>query len=76
MPHSTLASAADIDHRFDYHKPIADRIAAHEAVRAACKELAHFIDDRVPNGREKERALNGLEEAMFWANSAIARERD
>lgn len=75
MSYATVASADDIDNRFDYHPPTPDRIAAHEAIREACRELAHRIDSDVPNSREKSLALTNLEQAGFWSNAAIARNR-
>lgn len=66
--------AADIEHRFDFHPAAtAEKRGEHGSVRAAAKELALFIDANVPDGREKAVALTKVEEAMFWANAAIAR---
>lgn len=66
----------DIENRFAYHPPKDEANKnAHEGVRAALKTVAHQIDASpdIPNGREKALALTKLEEAMFWANAAIAR---
>ncbi|SIC56900.1 Uncharacterised protein [Mycobacteroides abscessus subsp. abscessus] len=76
MTYHDPRSTADIDHRFDYHRPDAAKVAAHEGVRAACKDLAHKFDRDLPPGREKALALTKLEEAMFCANAAIARNGD
>jgi hypothetical protein len=75
MPdHSTPTSAADINNRFDVHPATTeDKRSEHESVREACKSLAHALDSRVPNGREKALALTKLEETMMWANAGIAR---
>lgn len=71
---SQSLSTADLDHRFAYHRPKDDEtIGAHETVRALTGRLAHDFDVLVPNGREKSLAITKLEEAMFWANAAIAR---
>lgn len=64
---------SDIDNRFDYHAPTAEKRVLHEEVRAQVKMTAAFIDELVPDGREKALALTKLEEALFWANAAIAR---
>ncbi|WNM74093.1 hypothetical protein SEA_NERGAL_2 [Mycobacterium Phage Nergal] len=63
----------DIEHRFSYHPATTPaRQAQHEAVRAACKRLAHALDRIVPPGRHKSLALTAVEEAMHWANAAVA----
>jgi hypothetical protein len=64
----------DIEHRFSYHPPSDPSIAGtHETVRAMVKELAHKLNGMLPEGREKSLAVTKLEEALFWANAAIAR---
>jgi hypothetical protein len=64
----------DIQNRFDYHPPKDEYVKTqHEDVRAACKYVAEFFGDTLPEGREKALAMTKLEEAMFWANAAIAR---
>jgi hypothetical protein len=64
----------DINNRFDFHPPkTPDRIQNHEAVRADIKASAAYLDLVLPDGREKSLALTKLEEALFWANAAIAR---
>lgn len=59
---------------FGYHKPDAAKTEAHEQVRAACKALALYISHQVPEGREQSMAITKVEEAMFWANAALARD--
>jgi hypothetical protein len=66
-------STNDIENRFGYHKPDAAKIREHELVRDQLKTLAHYWDGNLPAGREKSLAVTKLEEAMFWANAAIAR---
>ncbi|WP_107091994.1 MULTISPECIES: DUF7681 family protein [unclassified Streptomyces] len=65
----------EIERRFGYHPAdTPERVAAHEEVRAACRDLALLFDGRLPKGREKALALTLCEQAMFWANAAVARE--
>lgn len=64
----------DIDHRFDYHPPMADATREkHEDVRAILKDAARRLVAKTPQGREQALVVTKLEEAMFWANAAIAR---
>ncbi|MFE6186490.1 hypothetical protein ACFQ6U_18905 [Streptomyces sp. NPDC056465] len=65
----------EIEKRFGYHPAdTPERAAAHEEVRDACRDLAVFFDEQLPGGREKALALTLCEQAMFWANAAIARQ--
>ena len=63
----------DIDNRFDYHAPDADKIRLHSGLRGGTKNLAEAYETHLPAGREKALALTKLEEALFWVNAAIAR---
>jgi len=65
---------AELAHRFQYHPPTNPAAReAHEKVRALVGELAETVADLVPAGREAALVTTKLEEAMFWANAAIAR---
>lgn len=67
----------DIDDRFRFHPADTDdKRKAHEYVRETLRVVAHRLDEELPAGREKSLALTKLEEAMFWANAAIARNGD
>lgn len=63
-----------IDNNFNYHKPNEDQITSITAIREQCKTTAETINFRCPESREKSVAITKVEEAMMWANAAIARE--
>lgn len=64
----------DVTNRFDYHVPNDERRAQHERVRANLVGVAADLNTFLPEGREKSLSITRLEEAMFWANAAIARQ--
>ncbi|MEV6074363.1 hypothetical protein AB0L80_04490 [Streptomyces sp. NPDC052069] len=66
---------ADIEHRFAFHPATTDeKRDAHGSIRQACRRLADQINEQVPAGREQALAVTKVEEAMFWANAALARQ--
>lgn len=67
----------NLAHRFNYHPPkTGTRVSQHETVRAMCLDVAQSMDETLPDGREKSLAITKIEEAMFWANAALARSPD
>jgi hypothetical protein len=64
---------ADLEKRFTYHPPKGDQPKRYEDIRNWAKSLAYFIKDSCPTSREQSLALTHVEEAVFWANAAIAR---
>lgn len=65
----------DIDRRFDHHPPSSQAKAdLHAKLRANCKAAALAFTEELPPSRELSLAITKLEEAMFWANAALARE--
>lgn len=66
----------DLENRFRFHPATTEeKKNAHASVRMNCLDIAKFINDKVPDGPEKEEAVKCLELAMFWANAAIARNK-
>ena len=59
---------------FGYRAPNSERAADHGEMREQVLQLARYINDVVPDGREKSLAITKLEEVMLWANAAIARQ--
>ena len=58
---------------FTYHPPKDGQPERYEALRAYAKRYAQLIAETTPAGREQSLALTNLEQAVFWANAAIAR---
>jgi len=63
-----------IEVSFTYHAPKnKEQIDKYTYLRNEAKALAHVIDEQCPDSLEKTRAIQKLEEAVMWANAAIAR---
>ena len=62
-----------VDNNFVYHAPHGDQPARYANLRADAKKFAEYIVDNTPESREQSLALTNLEQAVFWANAAIAR---
>lgn len=59
---------------FTYHPPAsADQVAVFDTIRRRARELATYLVERVPPGRELSRALSDLEDCVMHANAAVAR---
>lgn len=64
---------AEIDRRFTRHEIDPEQAARGDAIRHEGLDLAALIVATTPESREQSLALTSLEEAVFWANAAIAR---
>lgn len=64
---------AQVENNFTYHKPHGDQPQRYEGIRAAGKQLAQHVLATTPASREQSLALTKIEEAIFWANAAVAR---
>lgn len=62
-----------IDNDFVFHAPHGDQAERYGQMREEARQLAHFIVDTTPGSREQSVALTKLDEVVFWANAAIAR---
>ena len=62
-----------INNNFKYHTPKEGQPELYETLRSEAKNLAHLINIKCPESREKSVAITKLEEAIFWANASVAR---
>lgn len=69
----TLETPGELATRFDYHPPTGDKPAVHEMIRRKARDLAECLMYCCPPSRELAQAVLKVEEAMFWANAAVAR---
>ncbi len=63
----------ELETRFTYHAPKEGQPELYECIRHVSRDLALCINDLCPDSREKSLAMTKLEEAVMWANAAIAR---
>ena len=63
-----------VRHDFTLHPPQNERVGADmDDFRERFKSLAMYVAAFAPAGREQSLALTHLEEGLFWAIAAIAR---
>lgn len=63
----------ELKNRFTYHPPKEGQPALYETIRAAALSFATLINELTPESREQSLALTKIDEAVFHANAAIAR---
>jgi hypothetical protein len=64
--------AEELHRRFTYVPPTGTKVHKHEEARSNTLDLATVYDVLLPDSREKSLALTALQEALMWANAAIA----
>ena len=69
----TDAEIADIEKRFTYHAPTGNQPEQYDAMRMNARSMAIVLVALTRPSREQSLAMTKLEEAVFWANAAIAR---
>lgn len=62
-----------IERDFTYHAPKPGQPERYTQIRDKAKEFALLIVDLTPQSREQSFSLTNIEQAVFWANAAIAR---
>ena len=62
-----------LDQNFTYHPPKGNQTERYAYLREYAKGMAFRIMESCPPSRERSLAITKLEEAVMWANAAIAR---
>lgn len=68
-----MADSDDLINRFSYHAPKDDQTERYEEMRRVGLYFAGVVNTKTPPSREQSLALTAIEEAVMWANAAIAR---
>jgi hypothetical protein len=63
----------DLLNRFTYHAPKDGQVQRYQTIRDQGLHLAQTIVSETPPSREQSLALTHIEDAVMWANAAIAR---
>ena len=66
----------DLNVRFTYHPPFGNQVEKYTSIRNTTWQLAEYLIKCCPDSRELSLAITKLEEAVFWANAAIARHEE
>lgn len=69
----TDEQSEEMTKRFTYHPPKQGQIPRYGLLRKRAEELARVISVHCPNSAERSTAIRRVEEAVMWANAAIAR---
>lgn len=62
----------EIEKRLGYHASTPESIEKHKKIRGLMIEVGDFINDVLPEGREKALAFTHLQELSMWSNAAVA----
>jgi len=65
-----------LENNFTYHAPKEGQPEIYALLRDWAKNLASHYLAECPDSRERDLALTKLEESVFWANAAIARNKE
>jgi hypothetical protein len=63
---------AELKEVYTYHAPHGDQQERYERLRKAGLNLALEITQLAPQSREQSLALTSVQQAIMWANAAIA----
>jgi hypothetical protein len=62
----------EVVRRLGYHRATEATISAFEDNRHRFIELTLWLDENLPDGREKTNSLDNLQQSLFWANASVA----
>jgi hypothetical protein len=65
-------SQQELDNIYTHHKPTTDQIRRHADLRVVGLSFATLIERTCPQSREASLAKTAVQEAVMWANAAIA----
>jgi hypothetical protein len=68
----TAPSRDEVLKRFEFHPATETTGPLHEDVRDRCGDLAEWMVETLPAGRHQALAISAVQEAMMWANAAVA----
>ena len=57
---------------FVYHRPSEEAVPLHDTVNGLTENVAHWLNENLPQSPETTLAIRALQEARHWANAAIA----
>ena len=69
----TIEEIEELESRFTYHAPNEDQIERYDLFRKMALNFALIVLRFCPESREKSLAMTKIDEAVMWANAAIAR---
>lgn len=62
----------DLDQIYTYHPPFGTQQERYVAIRSEAKNLAALVEKSCPPSREASLAQTAIQQAVMWANAAIA----
>ena len=65
-------AALDLKNVFTYHAPLSGQPERYVALRESARAFAELIVESTPASREQSVALTNVQQAVMWANAAIA----
>jgi hypothetical protein len=63
----------ELTNRFIHHPPGPGQPELYEQIRAAGLDLARLLNAYCPAGPELAHAIDAVDQAVMWANAAVAR---